>query len=114
MNRNTINDEGVARSVPHGGYGADGLTVGCENDSSTHFYADQLLADATDSAAQGFSRGRGHGWIPRVSAGRAGLAGQDNRTLTQSALACGGQQLLRHLAHFAVEVCHVTPPGTSC
>src|SRR5690606_24396534 len=104
MNRHTIHNERIARSITHLRRRADSLPIGGEDDGSAHFHADQLFADATDSAPQRLGRCRGYGRIPRVGAGRAGLAGQDNRALPQPALASRGQQLFCHLAHFAVEV----------
>src|SRR5690606_26246678 len=87
---------------------ADNLSVGCKNYGSAHFRPDQLFTDATNSSLQRLGRCRDYRRIPRVSARRAGLARQDNRALSQSALASRSQQLLCHLSHLRIEVSHHT------
>src|SRR5690606_2094011 len=104
MNRHTHHSVRIASSIAHFRHSADSLPVGCDNDSAAHFHADQLFAHATDSALQRLGRCCGYRRIPGVGARCAGLAGQGNGALPEAVLTGRGQQLLCHLAHFAVEV----------
>src|SRR5690606_2009826 len=108
MHRHTVHNERITSCIAHLRWRADSLSVGCKNYGSAHFRPDQLFTDATDSAPQRLGRCRDYRRVPRISAGRTGLTGQDNRALSQSALASRSQQLICHLRHFAIEVGHHT------